>query len=49
MAAALASSIDSSGSPLVRSLKGEVSVLEGEGRKETDTDVGEMVDGGRFV
>lgn len=47
--AARSSSINDSGSPLVNSLKGEVLGLVGDGMKETDTDVGEMVEGGREV
>jgi hypothetical protein len=38
-----------SGSPLVSSRRGEVLELEDDGMKETDTDVGEMVEGGREV
>lgn len=38
-----------SGSPFVKRRRGVVSLAEGEGRNDTDTDVGEIVDGGREV
>ena len=39
----------SSGSPFVSSFRGVVSAADEGGMKETDTDVGEIVDAGRDV
>jgi len=41
--------MDDSGSPFVKSFRGVVLVAVGGGTKDTDTDVGEIVEGGRDV
>jgi hypothetical protein len=41
--------MDGSGSPFVKSFRGVVLVAVGGGMKDTDTDVGEIVEGGSAV
>jgi hypothetical protein len=49
ISAALSSSMDGSGSPFLRSFRGVVLVAVGGGMKDTDTDVGEIVEVGSAV